>query len=322
MPVEDISVPKAKRVTNLDSEALDELQKVAKHINIVRETRDAADELAGTKALTSELERKEGKVEQLEKEKERIEKELQDTRMQVIQKELGGKIDQLAEAIKAGASTKSISEQIAEVKKSAADLGLGASRFSELKDIFTFAQSLSQGKSLVDQVKDLKEAISVLQPEKAKEIEAVGIPASVTLQLKKMDVDLQLELAKMQDERQRRDHDFQVTMKKWEEEREIRLQEIQSRVGVEKDRNEMIGGAIERLGRVFAQATAEGPSEAGISGAPMPVIQAGEGRFGEVDCPVCHSSVPIARDAVRAICPSCHGIYTINRVPSGAPDET
>jgi ribosomal protein S27AE len=181
----------------------------------------------------------------------------------------------------------------------------------------TLIGSLSQSKGLADQIKEAKELINAIsKPEKEAEIS--GIPGNIMVEMKKMDHDIQLRIQQMEDDRLQRKQDFDLKVKQWEEMREDRRDELAAKIQVEKERNELIGGGLERLGRVFAQATSEAPSEGmGVAsgGISSPMIEAGEGDFGEISCPNCQSSVPIARDAVRAICPGCGQTYTVKRVP-------
>ena len=312
MPVEDVFAPKPKSVTNVNSHEIDEVQKTAERISVIDDTIGKAEKLAGLKGYQEQLKRQEAKMEELEKEKRKIEQQLQESRMEVIQKELGGKIDHLSEALKAGATPKSIAEEIAEVKKTASELGLGSSRLSELREMMALVSSLNTSKGLAEQVREAKDLLETLKPEREPDI--ARIPANVTLELKRMDRDLQLEIQRMQDERQRRDQEWQLTVRKWEEEREMRKDELAAKVKMEEDKNKLIGDGFERLGRVFAQATSEMSQEA-AGGVSSQVIEAGVGEFGEIPCLKCNSSVPIARDGVRAVCPSCGQQYNIKRVP-------
>jgi len=322
MPViKDAYIPDATNVTPVVQKT-DDLKKMTEGIKAVNEIKNVAGAVSGLDAIQRELERKEKKMEEIEKEREQAKREAQETKMELIQKELGGKIEQLSQTIKSGASQKSISEQLTEVKKAAVDLGLGTSKVSEFKEMANLIQSLGpQQKGLAEQVKEAKELLAAMQPEKEKETHVERIPAEIALEMKKMETNLQVTLEQMKDERQRKDHEFQLTLKKWEEEKELRRQEIESKLMLEKERNELIGGGLERLGRVIAQATLE--TEIPSQSRKIAAIQAGEGEFGEVTCinPNCQATVPIARDAMKAICPGCGTTYNINRIKKEIPTE-
>jgi rubrerythrin len=299
-------------------QTIDEVEKEAGHMGVIDKTMETARKLAGTSTLSEELKRKDERMEKLEKVKDKVTDELREAQIQNIRTEFGSKIDHLAESIKAGASPKSIGDQIAEVKKVAGDLGLSTSKVSEFKEMANLIQALSpQQKGLAEQVKEAMELLHTLQPEKKEEDAPTGVPASVAIELKRMDTDLKLRVEQMQDDRQRKDQDFQLTLKKWEEDRELKRQEIEGKLTIERERNELLAGGLDRLGRVIAQATSEAPSRHQIS----PAIQARVGEFGEVTCPNCQATVPIARDAVRAVCPSCGTPYSVNRIKEESPAE-
>jgi len=316
MPVEDVFIPKSKKITDVNKQTIDEVQKEAQHMEIIDKTMGTAKKLAGTDAMQVEMQRKEKRMEEIEKENKELQKQVQESRIEIVQKELGGKIDHLSETMKAGATPKSIGEQITDIKKTAGELGIGESRVSELKNMADLIASLTQSKGLGQQVKDAKELLETLKPER--ETEVSGIPASIALEMKKMDHDVQLRIQQMEDERLDRKQNFDLKVKQWEEDRELKRDEMTAKIQVERERNEFIGGGLERLGRVFAQATSEGSSQgvgASRHGVSAPIIEAGEGDFGEISCPGCQSNVPIARDATRAVCPGCGQNYTVKRVP-------
>jgi predicted XRE-type DNA-binding protein len=318
MPVEDIFIPKSKKITDVNKQTIDEVQKEAQHMEVIDKTMGTARKLAGTDAMQVEMARKETRMAEIEKENKELQKQVQESRIEIVQKELGGKIDHLSETMKAGATPKSIGEQITDIKKTAGELGIGESRISELKNMADLIGSLRQTKGLAEQVKEAKDLLETLKPEK--EAELSGVPASIMLEMKKMDHDVQLRIQQMEDERLQRKQEFDLKIKQWDEDRELRRDEVAAKIQIEKERNELMAGGLERLGRVFAQATSENPSQgvgAATRGTPPPIIEAGEGDFGEISCqvPGCHSSVPVARDAVSAICPGCGQRYTIKRIP-------
>jgi len=325
MPVEDVFIPKSKKITDVNKQTIDEVQKEAQHMEVIDKTMGTARKLAGTDAMQVEMQRKETRMKEIEKENKELRTQVEQSRTDIVRAELGGKIDHLSELMRGGASSKSIGDQIKEIKTTAGELGIGESRVSELKDMAALIGSLSQNKGLADQIKEAKELMDAIsKPEKESQIS--GVPASVMLEMKKMDHNVQLKIQQMEDDRLQRKQDFDLKVKQWDEERESRRDESAAKIQVERERNELIGGGLERLGRVFAQATSEIPSQgAGISrhGVSAPVIEAGEGAFGEIECPGCQSIVPIARDAIRAVCPGCGQNYTVKRVPvtEKAPHE-
>jgi ribosomal protein S27E len=212
--------------------------------------------------------------------------------------------------IKSNTSQPKISEQLAEIRGTATELG--------------WIQSKGE-KSLSEQLEEVK-AI-------AKEFGLVesrgagGISDTVAIELEKMRINHELELERMKDDRSRKDKEWELTVRRWDDEKELKRQEIQGKLAVEKDRNEFLSSGIEKLGGVIVRATAAG-AEAGIGGSAnkisSQVIEAGEGEFGETMCPACKNTIAIAKDASSAICPGCNTIYPVRRIPKEpekAPDE-
>lgn len=312
---------------------ISDVQKEAESMDVIDKAMGTARKLAGTDALGEELKNKDKKIEELGKDKEKTGKELQDTRMQVIQAELGGKIDKLSEALKSGASSKSIGDQITDIKKAANELGLGGSKVSELKEMMALIQSLNPQRNLVEQVKEAKDLLIALQPEKPKGsgLLVEGIPAEIALEIKKMDTNLQITLEQMKDDRQRRDQDFKLTLEEFKENREMKRQEIDGKIQVEKDRNELLAGGIETIGKAIGRGYWEAGQEAtapqgGISQkqqsqAKSYTLKLDEGESGQFDCPNCHTKVGVGPTSTVVRCVGCNSQFPITRAPAAAPSE-
>lgn len=325
-------IAKTMGITQKPEQTVDGVKKEAEDMDVIDKAMGTAKKLAGTDALAEELKNKDRKLEESEKEKNKVTEELQETRMQVIQKELGGKIDQLSNAIKSGASTKSIGTQISEIKEVAGDLGLGTSKVSEFKEMASLIQNLNPQKGLAEQVKEAKDLLTTLQPEKGKEAHVEGIPAEIALEIKKMDTNLQITLEQMKDDRQRKDHEFQLTVKKWDEERDTRRQEIAGKLDVERERNKLISGGLETVGKAIGKGYAEsgrevaahpgGISQGQLGGTQNYKITAGVGDSGEVECPRCHTMVGIGPNSDLAECVGCNTKFDVERGPAEKPAET
>ena len=303
---------------------ISDVEKKTKDMNIIDQAMDTARKLAGTDALTGELVRKDKKVEDLQKEKDKTDNELQDAKMQIIQKELGGKIDQLSDAIKAGASPKSIGDQITEIKKAAGELGLGTSKISEFKEIASLIQGFNPQKGLADQIKEAKELISILQPAPGKESLVEGVPAAVVVELKRLDSDLKIRLEQMADARQERDQNFQITLKKWDEDRDIRRLEVDGKILMERERNTLISGALKTIGESIGKGIKDAAttSPGGVSQATQAVAKhyrvdiSKEKDLSEFQCPGCQSNVGIGPTTTLAECINCHSQFEIVRAPA------
>jgi hypothetical protein len=304
-------------------ESISDVKKQAEDIDVVEQTVETAKKLAGTSALEKQLEHKDGQLEKATAEKDKLKDELSASKIELIKGELGGKIDKLAEDIKGGASPKSISDQITEVKKAAESLGLGTSKFSDLKEMMALIQSLNPQRNLSEQVKEARELLTALEPSESKEKGGAveGIPASIYLQVKQMESNTQLELEKMKDDRQRRDQEFQLTLRRYDEERLSRQEKMQMDYTIQKERNEMIAGAIEGFGRAagkgYAEALGKGPGEVatqtGEQGKyPVP-IKLAEGESGTMECPLCKKPIGVGPTTEVAECIGCHTKFDVVR---------
>jgi len=316
-------------------ETIDDVEKEANRIGVVAKTMDAAKQLSGTNALQEELNKKDKKIEAEQERADKATEAAHQAQIQGVKVELGAKIDKLAESYTGGASTQTISGQIAEIKKAADQLNLGGSKVSEIKDMMTLIESLNPRKSLLEQIKDAKELITVFQPQKEenKDFTIGGMPASIALELKKMDTNLQITLESMKDERQRRDQEFKLKIKQYDDERDLRVQEANARIQVEQDRNKMFGGAVDTLGRAIGKGAAEAGRESARPGAPVSGqgqrgqqqpktyhIELAENEKADFDCPLCKTRMAVGPDTTIAECASCHAKYPIVRSTANPAD--
>jgi hypothetical protein len=330
-------IAKAKGVFNQKpGESISEVKKATEDMNVVEGALHTARKLAGTDGLAEQIKGKDAALAKAGEEKDKLKEELHETQIQIIQKELGGKIDKLSESIRGGASPKSISDEIIEVKKAAESLGLGGSKVSEIKEIMGLVTSLSpQQKGLAEQVKDARDLLATLQPEGKREALVEGVPASVAIQLKEMDTNLKITLEKMADERIERENRFKLTLMEFQEDRDLRRQEVDGKLALERERNQILANAIEIGGRAAGKAFAEtklgagAPSQEGISQQGQDItprafdLNANEGEAGQFSCPVCEKrgtphQVGIGPKTAKATCVGCGSQFNITRVPVAA----
>jgi hypothetical protein len=318
-------------------ESISEVKRATEDMNVVEGALHTARKLANTDGLAEQIKGKDAALAKAGEEKDKLKEALHETQIQIIQKELGGKIDQLADSIKGGASPKSISDQIIEVKKAAESLGLGGSKISEIKEIMGLVTSLSpQQKGLAEQVKDARDLLATLQPEGKREALVEGVPASVAIQLKEMDTNLKITLEKMADEREERANRFKLTLMQFEEDRDLRRQEVDGKLAMERERNQILANGLEIVGRAAGKAFAEGKlgaaSQGGISQQGQDItpksfnLKANEGEAGKFPCPVCDargspSEVAIGPTTTTASCVGCGSQFNIERAPVAAPAE-
>lgn len=176
----------------------------------------------------------------------------------------------------------------------------------------------------IDQISKIAGALGYAKPEAGGEM-----PASLRLQILKMEVDAkqadrQFEWDKMESERT-----WQLTLKKMEHESALRAAEIANE---EKKRNmfispfESIGSAIARglldNGGRMAQGAPQIAAQPAQPTGPtakrkksLHRLQANTGDAGEIDCPECGEKVAIAPTARTAVCASCEAQFSIDRIP-------
>jgi len=308
---------------------ISDVEKETKNMSIIDQAMGTARKLAGTDALTEEMKRKEDKLEEQRKETDKVKDDLAKKETQLVEERLGNKIDKLAELYGGGASKEKIGDQISEIKKAAIEMGLGGSKVSEFKDMANLIQSLNPQKDLAQQIKDAKDILSILQPEKGRESLVEGVPAAVAVELKKLDADLKIRLEQMADARQERDQNFQITLKKWDEDRDIRRLEVDGKILVERERNAVVSGALKTIGSAIAEGALKG--QPGVAGQPGNIGQKPApqnyhmeipiGEAGTIPCPNCKTPIGVGPTQTLAECVNCKAQYPITRIAQSAPQE-
>lgn len=306
---------------------IDGVKKQAEDMNVIDGAMETAKKLSGAGTLKEELEREHKRVEKAEEQRDKAIEDKHRAEIEKVESTLGAKIDNLAKSYTGGASKESIADQISEIKKAATELNMGGSKVSELRDMMNLITTLNPQKNLVDQIKDAKELIGAIitQSGKPNEYSIGGMPAPIALELKKMDTNLQITLETMKDERQRRDQDFALKMKQFDLDRQDRIAEAQGRIQVEQDRNKMIAGGLETIGRAVGRGMAEG-SRGGVA-APGSIagrarqeaksyhIELAEGEQATFDCPnpACGTRIAVGPDSTEATCVGCNTKYPVVR---------
>jgi hypothetical protein len=309
---------------------IDEVKQETEHMSAIDKAMDTARKLAGTDILAESVKERDKKMEKMQDDHDKTKDELQKTQLKLIEEQLGGKIDKLSDSIKGGASTKSIGDQITDIKKAATELGLGGGKVSEFKEMADLIKGLNPQKSIVEQIKEANELSAMLHPAKEKETLVEGMPPAIAVELKKLDSDLKIRLEQMADARQERDQNFQITLKKWDEERDIRRQEVDGKILVERERNQIFSGALKTIGESIGKGLKDAgtTSPGGVSQGTQSIAQhyrvninKGE-DLSEFECPGCHSKVGIGPTTALAECINCHSQFEIVRAPAVTSTET
>lgn len=152
------------------------------------------------------------------------------------------------------------------------------------------------------------------------------------------DGNLTLELKKLDWQMQRENRDFQRQMKHDERTWQIELrkldqgaQQADARLQQEREKFTMLASAPERVGAVIAKAIMENANGRAASDQSVSKpskkrmtyhAEALEGEADEIPCPNCETPIGIAPNARRAECVNCHTKLLINRLPAGAEETS
>lgn len=325
---EDLRPETIAAITGLNKRGqptISDVKQQADDMNVIDKTIDTAKRLSGTHALEEQLDRVDKQREKAEQERDKAIEDKHKSEIENVKTELGAKIDHLQESWQGGASKKTITDEIADIKKAATELGLGGSKVSEMRELMALLQSLNPKRNLADEIKEAKTLIETIQPaEKEKPYTVAGMPADIVLQVKKMEADLQIQLEEMKDAREHRQQEFQLALRKFDEDRLARIEEIQSKVAIERERNEMAAGAITTFGRAVGRGFADAGSPLSPGGIasqqpPMPDhVEIAVGAADEFQCPKCQGKIAVGPTSTTATCVGCNSQFPIKRIPGVA----
>ncbi len=164
-------------------------------------------------------------------------------------------------------------------------------------------------KTITEKLSEIKETAATLGwgPQQVSN----QVPADIQLQMRKMDSDLQLRLAEMEDNRSHRDKEWQLTIKQWDDERQLKQQELAQKAASDAERTQLMRSGLGTMGKVIGQSFME---NGGVSAQPKNFsIEAGVGEEGEVTCPGCSASMFLPPDANDLVCPSCGSVGKVVR---------
>lgn len=283
------------------------------------ERQDSIDELK-SEAEKKELEQKlsgedKQRMADLEQQNEELQRQLHEKEIETVRVELSGKIDQLSQSIKEGASQKSIGQQIADIKQAAADMGLGGTKFDDIQAALDLVERLKPtARTLPEQVKDAKDLV-----------ETFGTKTdggNLSLEIEKVKGDREMALAKLNADIVAGNRDFQLKLKQWEEEREDKKAIASAELTVKREGNQLLADLVEKLAQVILAAKGGAVASAATGAIASREILAGEGDSGEVECPGCHGIIPISEAVTNAICPTCGTGYSISRIAKPASEAT
>lgn len=295
-----------------DADAVD---KTTQHMKAIKEVKDVAEEISGAGELRKQYE-------ESEKARKKTEAELAEERQKQLQTEIKNLQTEMTKLFDQKGPNPEVAKLMQQLENTKTELI--QSRFDyldkEIKELRTMKASGASQSALDEQIKQIKSAAMEL---------GLQAPSGTTMspelqvQLKQMDIDMQLHMEQMKDDRDRRDKEWQLTLKKWDEERDQKEREIAARVAVEKDKIALGGDFMKKIGTTFARATMDAGQEMTAGKVASQVIEAGVGDFGEMPCPTagCGGTIAIARDALKAVCSNCSTVYDIRRIAKEAEIE-
>jgi len=250
---------------------------------------------------------------QLAQENEQLKEEVHKKEIQLVAEKLGGQIAQLGKSIQEGADKKTITEQVAEVKQVATDIGLGGgSKFTDVQEALDLVERLKPAaKTLPEQVKDAKDLIDTFGQKTD--------GGSMAFEIEKMKGDRELAMEQMRDERAGKDREWQLKIKQWEEEREDKKAQIMAEIQTKREGNELLANGIQKLGEVLVAAKGAGVGAA-TGAIANQIVQAVSGEQGEISCQKCQTIIPISGTDTQLTCPGCGAKYEVQRTPS--PEKT
>lgn len=149
------------------------------------------------------------------------------------------------------------------------------------------------------------------------------------------DPGLQIQMLQLQHQEAQRQREFEWQMQKDREEREDRKEErldkkaeVAGQLQLQREKNEMFAKAPEIVGTAIGKAIADGGGEADrVATSPsskgsIPIITAGVGEGGEVECGQCKQPVAVGPTARVAECAGCGAKYSIKRVQAETQGES
>ena len=278
-------VDKQKRDMKRESELAD-LEHREKKVDIEANIAKKEKELKGENVMAEELKE--------EREKLRVaEKEVEAGKREAMEARLTAKIEQLSEVAKSKGSGKEFTETFTQLTEAAKAMGWVAPTKEEPK---TFAEQLNQAVDIATK----------LGYDKADK------QSQMSLELERLKADNTIRLEEMKDARDVRDKEWQLKLKQWEEEKEHKREEIQAKIDIEKERNQLIANAITELKGFVSEIRGKG---GGVAQPPVNYVTAGVGETGELECPGCKAVIPVGGDDTTATCPGCGAAYPIRRIP-------
>lgn len=184
---------------------------------------------------------------------------------------------------------------------------------------------------LTTQLEEISKIAGILGYAKAEQVTASEEPASLRLQILKMEMDDKQRDREFKQQQIVDERNWQLQLKKLEVESAARRAEIEA----EKEKREMWVSPFEAIGAAIAKGMQDSGGMAGfMSDEPeekpksqkrrVPSgtrIQAGVGEAGVTECPECGEQIAIAPTSKKAICAACEASFPIERVEAAEPVE-
>ena len=269
----------------------DEVEEVKHEVTLMEakaQKAEAEKKLRGENVMAEELK------EEREK-REAAQAALAASRQETMEARLGSRIEQLAEIVKSNkGSGKEFTEAFTQVTEAAKAVGW-------------VPPTKEEPKTLADQLNQVVDMATKLGYDK------VDRQSQTTLELERLKADNALRVEEMRDARDIRDKEWQLKLKQFDEDREHKKEEIEAKLNIERERNQLIANAITELKGFVSEIRGKGGGVA--QPPPTNYVTAGVGETGELECPGCKAVIPVGGDDTTATCPGCGAAYPVRRIP-------
>jgi DNA repair exonuclease SbcCD ATPase subunit len=275
----------------------DEVKKFADHLKIVSDLSETARKMSG--------------ADKIEEEKRNVEQQLQEAQQQLSKMQidfLSKQLDEIKSQLKTATENKDL-PMVRELERKLEEVR-DAYHKAELEALRKEIEKLRGEKSdIAEEIKKIKEVGKELG------LSSGSPPPDILIELKKMDYQLQLEIERLRDERDRREKEWQLQLRKWEEEKELRKQEVEARIAADREKLEALKTIGTRLGKAIFESAMESSQPAIAGRSKSYTVEAIEGESGEFTCPDCGSTVGLLPDTEVAVCAGCRSQFPVKRTP-------
>lgn len=190
-----------------------------------------------------------------------------------------------------------------------------------LKEILVKLTSTEQ-KTFTDQVKDVKDAATAL---------GISTPITSTGNAQ-TDLNIQLEMIKLQHAEGRAQREFEWKMRMDEREHQLEIKKVENEAAaktieleITRERNQLIGHFPQMIGKAVARGLTTQSGEEAVTEKPVTqkqdyVIEAAVNEQGSINCPRCKTHMMFGPTSEKAVCAGCNTEVPIKRTGTSVPE--